>query len=931
MKKGIVGLIGLASILTLAACNIDGSRVKDPYGRGAWGADLVEKNIEEEKAIAKKDETYYLTSNVGFKSTEIVDSTYASHGLLVVKNDEGYLGFYSINHGSYLAKPQFIPDALQYGVYTDQNVGYFLVIAYNDILTAYDSLGNMLFQTTKFDDLHNVYNRRIEDMIRTSYINNKVYITVNFDTVKNYEYTDQGILNQINSLPQAQAAVEENTTTSFAKDSKYIDIEKEDLKDYGLEGYYLSKKGELVTVFETKTNTAVSTFTVPSGANIVFVSDKLIYQNAYVVSDDENNYSFFDGRNKYVIETYSVNLLNGDKTALDISYAIGEVYGPYKDQLGVYSYALISKKSFENKVLKSDEIVIIDSKGAIIGNLNGYEPNSFVKIGSGYYNTKTKVLYDSKLKEIAYLAAINPTMYKEYNCFIGTINGKYGAVNAEGTVIIPFEYTELNHINNDKGYMFGIKNNQLYRVNMNGTEEAISSNYTKINDSIYITHNVYNQYSIHSARKTLEANIEAESFSLIDSLSTNLYSTNVIRFVESSINSKGLKDYSYSYYNVTKDVAANYAQLPTIGNEKFDEIQIGKSFEDAQSLKLGENMMYLTQNGGNYFKFTPEKDGFYNIPSYYKDQYSVNVYAYEYNPDNQNQNTNVTTSTETYGNIVRLYAGKTYYFLVSSTYTTKGAINLEFKVEEGNHAKYPAIHSLTDNAKFRYFEGGTYVQINAKGGGYYKVSKDNSTNAVYTTTYNPARPTGYNVGYSLRDEAIDGTTYYLLDEFTSYEVLLQNNTYEEGDYIPFALYYDKDNEEYNPVGSSIINPFIIYDNEEVNYSNLNYYKYHVTKDCVLRFSATDPNVFNSNSSYARIYIGEYNPVTNSEYLYVQNGGIISAKAGDDIYIRIYRKGISNITDFTLNIEEISSDDIDTGTSFFASNVIVYNPLVVGLK
>ncbi len=914
MKKGFFGLLGLITmtIFTLASCGSN----ENPTGKGNWGADEVSRNIDAEKEVIPQEDvtpisyTTVAQGNKIFDRDDIVNQDYAGYGLLVVKNEYGYLGFYSLNHDCWLLERQYIEKVVNYDVVIDENVGYFLKLIYDDILYIYDALGNKVFESTKEANLYNINNLFDVYSISSSYINKKVYLTITDenDFVNYYEYSSNGTLKKINSLPQTQIINETIAEKSpFSKNSKYVDLEKVDLKEFGFDGYYLSKKNELVTVFEKSTNKSLSTFTVPNDSTMVFVGDQLIYQNAYVVSDDATNYSFFEGKNKYIIETYSVDLLTGDKEAIDVSYVIGNVFGPYMDAQGVYSYALIAKRSFENTILKSNEMVIIDSNGKIVSNLNGYEPEDFVRVGSNYYNTSTKVLYDSKLSEIAYLAAINPQLMEKYNCFIGKINQKYGVVNSDGIVTVPFDYQNFYTTYISSGFVFGIKDEQLYRVNITtGEETLLGSVYVKFNNYVYITNDTSDIYKIEFVENNL-GSYSADSYSKLNQVNNNLYESNVIRFTKIDKNTltQSIDSISDRFVNITSKKVANASNYTTIGTNKTTTPILGENIEEAQTIKAGNNLMYITSYSGNYFKFIPTEDGFYNLTKLYKG-YNVNLSVQLYNePENQNDKptyTNVTVNQETYGNIVRLEKDKTYYFKVSTGYTTHGAVYLDLDLEKGEHIKYPAIHKFTNNQTFDYFEDGTYVELIVKGGGYYKIDAGDNVNYEFISSNLSYIPTGYSQGYNVTNiTTINNELYYKFNEFTAYLVKL--NTYDSTSKLKFGVSYSND-ETLNPIGSSIINPFVLKSGDNnVSFDGINYYKYHCTNDCNLRLSSTNSSIFNGTSSYARIYEGEYNPSITS-YSRIYNGNTIEAKANTDYYIRINQSSNTK-TPFVLNVEEIT--------------------------
>ncbi|MBP5407640.1 MAG: hypothetical protein J6Y42_00690, partial [Bacilli bacterium] len=587
MKKKILALLGLVSVFGLAACtdNKPKQTTSEVENKGDWGADEVKENIEkdEEEVIVDNKVAYKVSSDVSFSADDIYDYSFANKGLLVIKNSSNHIGFYSLLHNKYLIERQFIEEVVSYSLIENTQLGFILRIVYDEYAYYYDSLGNELF----VDVLNNSNNVSIQ--IRT--INKKVYAIVSGFVDEEYkttiyEYQTDGSLKEISVLPE-QEVVQENVKKSpFSKNSKYVDLNKIDLKEFGLEGYYLSVKNELITVFDSSTNEPKSTFTVPTGSKMMFVKNKLFYQNTYQTSDDATNYSYYKDGEKYIVSTYAVDVLTGEKKSVDLSYEISEVVGPYMDKDGIYNNTLVSKKSFTaDHILKNPEIALVDVEGKVISNLNGYQPEFFVNIGNGYYNTVTKVLYDYNLKEVAYLGAINPTLYEKHSCFVGRAEGLYGVVDSTGKVTIPFEYQNLYTDYEQDGYVFGLKNNHLYRVNLkNGSETDLGSSYNKINNYLYLIDN-NGSYKFEYVKESIGNTIYADSYYLTGVTASSLYNSTVIRFKDdpASINDSA----GYEFVNASAKDVANYSTFETMGTNKLQEENLGVDYETAPTIEVG--------------------------------------------------------------------------------------------------------------------------------------------------------------------------------------------------------------------------------------------------------------------------------------------------------------------------------------------------------
>ncbi len=907
MKKKILALLGFVSIFGLAACKDNKTKqFSEVETKGDWGAAEVKENIEkdEEEAVVNKV-NYKVSSDISFSAKDIYDASYANKGLLVIKNSSNHIGFYSLLHDKYLIERQFIEEVVTYSVEANAQLGFVLRIVYDDYAYYYDSLGNLLF----VDELNsgNVN-------IQTTLVNKKVYASVSgyvdeYYKTTIYEYQTDGSLKEVSLVPEEIDVVDNTKKTPFSKNSQYVDLNKTDLEEFGLKGYYLSVKNELVTVFETSSNEPKSTFTVPQGSTMMLVKNKLFYQNTYQTSDDATQYSYYLDGEKYIVESYAVDLLNGEKKSVDLQYQINNVVGPYMDKEGIYNNTLISKRTFtSDHILKNPELALVDVDGKIVSNLNGYQPEFFTNVGSGYYNTATHVLYDYNLKEIAYLGAIEPVLYEKYSCFVGRAKGLYGVVDSTGKVTIPFEYQEFYRAYEQDGYLFGVKNNHLYRVNMStGLETDLGSSYTKINNYLYVLDN-NKSYKLEFVKDSLGNTITADSFYVVGTTSSALYNSTIVRFKDDPVSANAYAN--YEYVNVSSKEVSNYSTYETKGEEKTTNENLGIDYETASTIEVGKNKLYLTRGAGNYFKFTPTKTAYYTLDKLYKNNNVLLAIQKLVKPENVNDlptYENVTKATEDYGYVAKLEKGETYYFSISSNYTYHGTVYLNLVEEAGEHEKYPAIMELNEDNTFKYYEDGTYISINSKGTGWFEISNPSEFNISFVTgtTTSQKLDTYYSFAQGIPTfDTVDGKRYVELKEFTTYIVKLTKYNYDS-DTFEYSLKYSLD-ELTNEKGKSLYNPYVLkLGDNETAIDGVTYFVYHNDTNSKVRLSAQSDSFFNGNSSLAYIYKEEYKP---SLYTYerINNGTVVELAEDEEIYIRTNNSN-TNVSSLIINVERISSD------------------------
>ena len=690
MKKSIRFMLLSLPLFVLASCG-GSSNSKDVYDKGDWGVEDIKQNIVIDDKTAEKSIDYSVCSNIEFESQNIVNSDYAGNGLLVVKNTSNHIGFYSLLHNKYLIKCQYIEELLTYEVITNSNIGYFLRIVYDNKTFYYDSLGNLIYE--------NAGNHTVQ--LTTTILDKKVYLNVNNANYlnANYLYKNDGSLSVVSEIP-SNSQSNTNSNSKITYGDKYVDLNKLDLEEYGLYGYYLSKKNELITVFDDEKNSPVSTFTIPNDSEIMIVGKKLYYQLSYEVSEDSLDYSYFLNGTKYLVDSYCINIMDGEKEKVELNYLINKVIGPYKDSKGIYNRCLIKKQSFSNKVLKTSETVLVNSNGEIISNLNGYEPDSFIQLDTNFYNTSTKVLYNSKLEEIAYLGAINPSVIKNTNYIVGSNDGKYGLINSTGRVALTFDYDQILYQYATNNCVFATKDNVLYRLKLNDGyvhPELIGSNFKKINNYVY-----YVNGNMESTSKQL-GYVYGSKNETCGNINSVLFDSTIM----CSYNTSGTYK---TYVTISNNKVPNYSTFSSIGTEIVEEEKLGLTYEDAMDLSIGDNKIYITSNSGNYCKFTPSVNGYYTIDNIE----SLTLEAYEYNSTGYQKYKSISYNTETYGIVLKLEEGKTYYFKFLNY--NKGSKNITLKIEQGEHKDYPlALKFYVDNNVKSIKDGDNYYEYTNNG------------------------------------------------------------------------------------------------------------------------------------------------------------------------------------------------------------------------
>lgn len=470
---------------------------------------IIDKNIPEDTNVTTNETIEYINNNKSVVDNTKILRDYSNYGLLVLETELNFVGFYSLHYQKYLIEPQSRSELTSYDVYTDENVGYFIKTNRKGTYTIYDSLGNILYNSTK-----NV------DVETTNVINNEIYATIS-DGINNnyYKYMSDGKISSVVQLPTETTTPSDEEETLNRGDT-FVTSEKIDLKDYGVKDRYLINSGKTYSILN-KSNTILKSFNIPANAeNVYLVGNSLIYQTFVV---DSLNPQIAD---QTLSKTHSINLAKLEQNELDLSYIILNI-SKIKDEKGIYKYGIATIiKQNNGKFETNSSIVLIDSQGRILEDLTKFkEPKAFIKIGENYYNTSTKIIYSNKLKEIVHLKDINPIHIEEEQLFVGTENGKYGAVDYTGKVVIPFIYDSLNPLDNEinfkNGYIIAKKGYHYYQIDKsNGATTNLGEYVEKVSEDLYmVVDTTYNEIKFISQDKTYKT-LTSDDIETLDHITT---------------------------------------------------------------------------------------------------------------------------------------------------------------------------------------------------------------------------------------------------------------------------------------------------------------------------------------------------------------------------------------------------------------------------
>ena len=453
MNKKII-ILPLVLSLLVVGCN-----KKNANKKGDVVNDLVLK-------ANTKEETKYYYSDFNLKSEDYyADSaqnkkvTY-SNGFVIVHSDDESKEFYSVVKSKYIA----FTTGNSFTTFKSSIAGGYLRITEAGETSIYDALGNKLIDKTK----QVISNLDVSDKTLDG---GAKYCDIKLDNSHIYYlYNSDGTV--------TLTATIEGGSSDYQPGSSIQGIEYTSLEEYGHPGYKKFRNSDRYIIFDNNNN-EVASFSDPQADAEFFIGDYFIYQNSIKLDENNNNYDYINNAGeRYSLETYKINYLTAKKETINVKYVLGtsiEDIHPFFNEKKVYTYCYANLRTISDKKILSNtnETYIIDDKGALHDNVTGIDLGSFVRFGSNYYNTSSKTIYDGNLNEITILADMFPERVINANLIICQIEGKYGAVNDKGVVVIPFEYEKIysNYVSNDT--LLAISNGSLSMIKFNTEKHNI--------------------------------------------------------------------------------------------------------------------------------------------------------------------------------------------------------------------------------------------------------------------------------------------------------------------------------------------------------------------------------------------------------------------------------------------------------------------------
>lgn len=605
----------------------------------------VKTNVEEVEVIGDPTAEFkMLAKDKQFDYENVVGQI--GNSILQVKNEEGYIGFYSLLNNDWIVAPRLVPGTFSYSSWNISQIDRVLQISYEDQYFLYDALGNLLHVSEY------AYNSS------SMTLRNKLYylsLVLNDGITYVFEYDAKGKAKEVPEVPD-QIVINENVEEYDGP--KLNEIFKEgsiELDGYGLKGYEMMRNGQgYITVFQN--GSAVSSFYIDNNVNLIGIVDTSIYFQLYTqLNEEAEEYSFSVGNNKYFLETFKIDIKTGARTELDLKVLFTRI-SPLVDSNGNVNVYLAEYQLITKALTLGQRMRRLVDKQFIFHEYYGIsEPTDLLQIAENrYYDAGNRVLYDENLKPITYLSNLNNLQrYDRQKVFVGQVDGKYGLIDFNGKVVAEFVYDSI-YVNLGRNNKYIVtKDGIAYRLTAGSNNlENLGTGFTQIDTNLFrakdSANGKYNYFTTSSNLFALDTDAAFDTYSY-----TVLGNkTAMFKYVEYEEDEELVQTaVKWHYFELSADVFAPQAIAAEVkGQEANDEIFAGDDFDTALPLAEGLNKVdNRVSYNRRYVSFVAPEDGYYgffmlNTESRYNSMYcrdaseedsvfgTTTSYVYDYDP-----------------------------------------------------------------------------------------------------------------------------------------------------------------------------------------------------------------------------------------------------------------------------------------------------------
>ncbi len=427
-------------------------------------------------------------NNITIKHVSFTDSDYSifnsltieyqSQGLIIFTNMNAQKAVYSI------IEQKFLVDFGNQNITITPNSanGAYIYVSYADNTeSVFDIKGTEIVPK---DDYHTLNVTGFYKYIRNDY--NQITDLINYERITTLSKAE---IQDGKFTPTEKTYIVDFNTNTRTLDEEALDDTYEigdklgqetlnamSLESFGLEGYYMTSINNIYRIYD-ESYELVSQFNMPTGSTVtssLMFDGKLLYQTQTKVPETEENYTYITANQKFVLNTYIIDMLTGSIESIDFDYAIYSM-SSLKDEDRINRYAKVTVYPIESQILKVDalEHYILNSNGKILEDYDVVLNDPLMRLDDQtIFNQTTYTIYNNELNPLFKVS--NDAMIDDQEKLIITrYNNRLGVVNYQGEILIPFNYVSINPLFFNGYTMAYNASNEQVIIGIDGSEEKL--------------------------------------------------------------------------------------------------------------------------------------------------------------------------------------------------------------------------------------------------------------------------------------------------------------------------------------------------------------------------------------------------------------------------------------------------------------------------
>lgn len=495
MKKSLLFMLPCA--LALASCS--GSKLD----KGSiFNETFMKKNFTPEYSLSTVKNDILNVSNISFDFDSVIADPQASWLMHVVK--DGKVGLFSASNNSMLVGLAEGQTINVQPVNASMATAYFVEVKTTNTETlknyvkVIDELGNVLYDgegqgALISGSMISKDQRKDKEVVRFKV--SPYGASTPIDAVFAYYGVDGALLKRGSAKDYTPGAgevfIEESNLKAYGHPELSLirSAVQASVFDYELDNYVYKVVGTRYTVHNNEKHEYVTSFVIPTNVVKIQVGTHVVCQEKNLLEERATDYDLFLNGNKYDIETYRINLLDGKKDYIDSRFYFADTNlvntKSLYNEKGIYEYYYMSDLRMikDNKALEPEYYgYIFNEKLEVLADVTGINFANLKQYGDRYLDRANGIVYDAHLHEVGAVQANSTNIMNDPKY------GTQGLVGLDGKILLPATASSITELDSNKGiyYVRGSTSSLVQVDNENNSIKTLAdlTNYNNLGSQL---------------------------------------------------------------------------------------------------------------------------------------------------------------------------------------------------------------------------------------------------------------------------------------------------------------------------------------------------------------------------------------------------------------------------------------------------------------